>query len=181
MNDEKLKLESNFFPDIKEIPKILDYDYLVTNITQFHNHVENCIDSHFTMILETQVPLEEMIVDCTGDKGSHLIEYYNDIKFLMKKFLKDELKQKMTEGICDHSFFECIEYFKAVQLFVELDFDVAVSIQANLRNLEDLIGKEKIEFFKHSLKETIVEYIGVKNKLREQQHLLVTYINLKKT
>ena len=39
---------SYYNPDIQEIPEELSYDYLNKNNTDYHNHLKNCIDSHFT-------------------------------------------------------------------------------------------------------------------------------------
>jgi hypothetical protein len=75
-------------PDIVPLPDTLTYEFLTANITSFNSGVKNCFEEHYKRKPGNQVPLEEIVEDCVGPKGIFLIEYYNDIKLLLKNFLK---------------------------------------------------------------------------------------------
>ena len=57
--------------------------------------------------------MDDIVIDCIGEKGIHLTKYYNDIYFLAKKFFMDQIKKiiiKYGKG----SFLEGVEYFRAI-------------------------------------------------------------------
>lgn len=90
-----------YSPDIVPLPEILTYEFLNQNITSFNSGIKNCFEEHYKRSPTNQIPLEEIVEDCVGPKGIFLVEYYNDIKFLMKKYLKESLFKIFLEGTCD--------------------------------------------------------------------------------
>lgn len=75
--------------------------------------------------------MNDIVADCIGNHGIYLTKYYNDILFLVKKFFIDSIKEnliKYGKGV----FLEGVEYFKAIQLFTELGYNIRDTIKVNL-------------------------------------------------
>lgn len=89
------------------------------------------MDNHFMRGKTEQIPLSEIVEDCIGEKGIYLRKYYNDIKFLMKKFFIQEVKKVFESPVCDDDIFACMIFFRQINLFTEMDFDVLESTKAN--------------------------------------------------
>jgi hypothetical protein len=164
---------SFFETKIEPIPYTITYDYLKHNITDFHSHVKNCLDQHFQTPAESQVELKFIIQDCAGERGVRLTKYYNDIKFLTKKKFYDEMKKTFKKGYCDEDINICLEYFRAVQLFVELNYDVGESLNVNFQDLEKLMTLPKLKLFNGLFSENLEEYNNIKVELKKAQSFLL--------
>ena len=178
--DLSSQYNSHFHPELIEIPEKLSHKYLSQNITDFHLHIKGCIEVHFTANPKDQISLDLIIDDCVGDKGEKLLRYYNDIKFLMKKFLMKEIQDKLFTGSCDDNILYCIDFYKEIQLFMELDYEIKNSMNENYEVMELLVGKEKVDFFFFISSEVISDYKVLKDELRGHQLFLVHFIKLKR-
>ena len=86
--------------------------------------------------------MDDIVGDCIGEKSINLIKYYNDIFFLSKKFFIDNIKEsiiKYGKGV----FLEGVEYFKAIQLFTELGYNIRETIKVNLDKILEIVSVDK--------------------------------------
>lgn len=179
--EEEEVLEESFFDaPIAPVPEFLSVDYLKANITDFHTSVKGCLDDHFKRDVQDQIQLKLIVQDCAGKKGDTLTRYYNDIKFLIKKYLYETIIQTLRKGYCDEDFNSCMEYFRSIQVFVELNFDIASSIDANFDILESIMGVDKLQYLKSLTVDVIGEFNELRIELRRQQEFLLHYFRLKR-
>ena len=162
-----------FETKIEPIPFTITYEYLKHNITDFHAHVKDCLDQHFRTPAESQVELKFIVQDCAGERGIRLTRYYNDIKFLIRKKFYDEMKKTFKKGYCDEDINICLEYFRAVQLFIELNYDVGESLNVNFQELETLITLPKLKLFNGLFSENLEEYNNIRIELKKAQGFLL--------
>ena len=187
--DEQAEQQDEGFDDInvsffrtnqEPIPSELSVDYLKANITDFHNGVKSCLDDHYKRDVQDQIQLRLIVKDCAGERGERLTRYYNDIKFLIKKNLYDALRRKLKNGYCDDDFNACVEYMKAIQVFVELNYDVAASIDANFYVLEAVIGEDKLKYLKALSADFVNDFNELRAELRKQQEFVLNYFRIKR-
>ena len=170
---DKALPESFFETKIEPIPFTITYDYLKHNITDFHDHVKTCLDEHFRTPAESQIELKFIVQDCAGERGIRLTKYYNDIKFLIRKKFYDEMRKTFKKGYCDEDINICLEYFRAVQLFIELNYDVGESLNINFQELEKLITLPKLKLFNGLFSENLEEYNNIRMELKKAQGFLL--------
>jgi hypothetical protein len=179
-NEDEEIPESYFHPAKTLIPKVITNEYLKHNITEFHDDIMKCIDGHFTRHPRDQIALESIIDDCVGEKAEKLAYYYNDIKYLTKKFFMDEVETIMFSGVCDDDYTKCVHFFKEIQLFVEMEYNIRKSLLQNTDIMEDLIGREKLEFYEYIIHDKVEEFVDIKALLQKKQQFLVNFIKMKR-
>lgn len=65
----------------------------------------------------------------------------------------------MSNGACDEAILACIEFYKAVSLFVEMDYDIKGSIKANAEDFLKDMGVDNLQFFNMEIDGAITEYL----------------------
>ena len=63
---------------------------------------------------------------------------------MIKKFFVSSVEEILSNGICDNDLNSCVEFFKAVSLFSEMNYDVNDSIKNNLDVFLKSMGLDKI-------------------------------------
>lgn len=167
-------------PEIVPLPNPLTYDFIHANITSYTGTIRDCFDNHYKRSPDDQIPLDDIVEDCVGKKGIFLVQYYNDVRFMIKQYLKQSLDSIFLEGICDQSLLECIEYLKAVYLFSEMELDISRSVQGNQNILIKKIGLDKLNFFRAVSLDTITDYFKLKQILKQEQTFLLKITKLKR-
>jgi hypothetical protein len=157
-NDSLLDIEYS------DIPDVLTPKYLAHNITAFHSSVRKCLTLHMRANPGNEKPFNQIIDDCIGPDAIYMKRYYNDIVFLIRKYLTDSIMNKLSIGFCDKEFSICVEFYKTIWLFAEMNYDINASLNANGEPLEELLGVQKLKFL-YSLS---LEFISDYQKLRDQ-------------
>lgn len=172
--NETENAENKSFLDIEygEIPESLTYDYLSRNITSFHDNVKRCLILHMRARPNQQRPYRQIVDDCVGPNALYLRRYYNDIVFLTRKFMTDSIMNKLALGFCDKDFNICVEYYRAIWLFAELNYNVKASLQANGEPLEELLGLQKLQFLYSLSMEFIVQYKQLRDQIDKERQTM---------
>jgi hypothetical protein len=155
-----------------DIPDVLTFDYLSQNITSFHESVKRCLTLHMRANPRQIRPYKQIVDDCVGPNALYLRRYYNDIVFLVKKFLTDSIMNKLALGFCDKDFNICVEFYRAIWLFTELNYDIKETMQANSEPLEELLGLQKLQFLYSLSLEFILQYTQLRRQISKEREMI---------
>jgi len=170
--DEDPENQSLLEIEYSDIPDLLTYDYLTNNITSFHTGVKRCLTLHMRANPGKQRPYRQIVDDCVGPDALYLRRYYNDIIFLVRKFLTDSIMNKLALGFCDKDFNICVEYYRSIWLFAELNYDIKATMQANGEPLEELLGLQKLQFLYSLSMEFIVKYKQLRDQITKEREMM---------
>lgn len=163
-----------------EIPEVLTRIWISRNITEFYDGVKECVSEHFKATPDEVLPFADLMDDCLGPSGKRLRAYELDINFLMKKFFVDKIFARLVDGFCDGDFTACVEFYRAVQLFLELEFDLKKTLTANRDSMLDTIPEDKLNFFVELSSQEIHEFKVLRVELSEKKAFLQNFLHVKK-
>ena len=113
----------------RELSNRADYssiEKLNNEIEDLHNNIKTCVDTEFDHSPEEIMAFTDILTKCAGENYSIVIQTYSRILFQVKEITKERIKNSMREGFCDDILFMCIDFFKAIELFIELDYDLSL-------------------------------------------------------
>ncbi len=148
---------------------------LSDEIKDLHKNVKLCIDAEFAKEPADILLFEDILRLCVGDNYSIVLRFYADINFEVKEITKEKVKNKLKDGFCDNKLFQCISYFKAMELFIDKDFDLLKSIELNKKELERKIDPEHLDYLVKLTQDEISDYETVRKDLLDERRYLTEY------
>ena len=72
------------------------------------------------------------------------MRFYDDINFEIKEITKEKIKNSLKDNYCDDILFQCIAFFKTIDLFIVKDYDLLKSIELNRKEIERKVETEHL-------------------------------------
>jgi hypothetical protein len=148
-------------------------------VKNLHANVKICLDQHFEKDPKDMLPFHEIQTDCTGDNYSVILRFYNSINFEVKEITKERIKNKLTDGFCNDVLFECITYFKTMELFIDKDFDLLKSFEFNKKELERKIEPQNLTYLLELTQKELGDYDTIREDLINERKFLTDYFKEK--
>ena len=149
-------------------------------IEALHLSIKDCIDEKFELNPQDIPDLRDILFECAGENFSIVIQTYNDVMFEMKEITKERIKNAMQEGFCDDILFMCIEFFKVIELFIKLDYDIEKSLEYNRKQLGRKINEQTLDYLITVSGEKLEDYNRVRNDLIKEREFVAEYFEKKK-
>lgn len=146
---------------------------IIKNITDFHLHTILCMDNHERAPTFHALAFQEICDDCLGTRKRLLRSFYNDIEFQIKDFLFDGVKEVMRVGVCEKSFVDCIEFYRAIQLTAEMGLGMVATMRANGEAIANVIGEDKLNFLYLKTLSLMRDYEEIHRTLAQEKTKLV--------
>lgn len=166
--------------------KIVDESYnmsieVVRNqIIDLHKNVKLCMDLEFSKEPNEIMDFDAIIEACAGDNFSVILRYYEEMSFAVKEVIKEKIKAGLGNGFCDNILFMCIQFFKMVNLFIDLDYDLMKSLELSNSDLKRRITKDKLETMIDVTKTQVSDYEALKQHMADERSFMASYFNEKK-
>ena len=164
---------------ILENEEKLSVDKVKDEIADLHKNVKLCIDEHFARDPNDVLPYNEILEDCTGENYSVILRFYNSVNFEVKEITKEKIKNKLKDGFCNDVLFECITFFKTMELFIDKDFDLLKSFEFNTKELERKIQAENLTYLLDLTQEELGDYDTIRQDLLDEREFLTRYFKEK--
>ena len=162
----------------RELSNRADYssiEKLNNEIEDLHNNIKNCFDTEFDHSPEEIMAFTDILTKCAGENYSIVIQTYSRILFQVKEITKERIKNSMREGFCDDILFMCIDFFKAIELFIELDYDITKSVEFNKKELERKISPVKLDYLIQISMDKLEDYDNIRENLVKEREFIVSY------
>lgn len=183
-NNSKIKQrklsETDLLEDrILENEEKLSVEKVKEEITDLHKNVKLCIDEHFSRDPVDVLAYNEILEDCTGENFSIILRFYNSVNFEVKEITKEKIKNKLKDGFCNDVLFECITFFKTMELFIDKDFDLLKSFEFNTKELERKIQSENLSYLLDLTQGELEDYDTIRQDLLDEREFLTRYFKEK--
>ena len=162
----------------RELSNRADYssiEKLNNEIEDLHNNIKTCVDTEFDHSPEEIMAFTDILTKCAGENYSIVIQTYSRILFQVKEITKERIKNSMREGFCDDILFMCIDFFKAIELFIELDYDITKSLEFNQKELERKISPVKLDYLIQISEDKLEDYDNIRENLVKEREFIVSY------
>ena len=162
----------------RELSNRADYssiEKLNNEIEDLHNNIKTCFDTEFDHSPEEIMAFTDILTKCAGENYSIVIQTYSRILFQVKEITKERIKNSMREGFCDDILFMCIDFFKAIELFIELDYDITKSLEFNQKELERKISPVKLDYLVQISEDKLEDYDNIRENLVKEREFIVSY------
>ena len=162
----------------RELSNRADYssiEKLNNEIEDLHNNIKRCFDEEFNHSPEEIMAFTDILTKCAGENYSIVIQTYSRILFQVKEITKERIKNSMREGFCDDILFMCIDFFKAIELFIELDYDITKSLEFNKKELERKISPIKLDYLIQISEDKLEDYDNIRENLVKEREFIVSY------
>ena len=155
-------------------------DKLNEQIENLHLNVKLCLDEEFSQSPADMMAYSDILNKCVGENYSIVLNSYQDILYGVKEITKERIKNSMQEGFCDDILFMCIEFFKAVELFIKLDYDITKSLDFNRKELERKINPSKLQYLIQISASKLDDYDQIRDNLVKEREFIGDYFLEKK-
>ena len=162
----------------RELSDRSDYssiEKLNNEIEDLHNNIKHCFDGEFEASPADIMAFTDILTKCVGENYSIVIQTYQRILFQVKEITKERIKNSMREGFCDDILFMCIDFFKAIELFIELDYDITKSLEFNRKELERKISPVKLDYLVQISEDKLEDYDVIRENLVKEREFIVSY------
>lgn len=105
-----------------------------------------CIDNEFDKDPSEILAFEDILKLCVGENYSIILRFYDDINFEVKEITKEKIKNALKDGYCDDILFQCISFFKTIDLFITKDYDLLKSMELNRKEIERKVEPEHLQY-----------------------------------
>ena len=144
-------------------------------ITDLHKNVKICIDEEFQKEPSDILPFDEILRICAGDNYAIVIRFYNDVNFSIKEIVKERIKGDLKNGFCDNILNACIDYFRALEIFISKDYDIMKAIELNRPELERKIDPDRLDYLVQITEQEIGDYNAIRQDLLNERKFLTAY------
>ena len=168
----------------RELSDRSDYssiEKLNNEIEDLHNNIKHCFDAEFEASPAEIMAFTDILTKCVGENYSIVIQTYERILFQVKEITKERIKNSMREGFCDDILFMCIDFFRAIELFIELDYDITKSMEFNKKELERKISPVKLDYLLQISMDKLEDYDVIRENLVKEREFIVAYFKEKIT
>ena len=162
----------------RELSDRSDYssiEKLNNEIEDLHNNIKHCFDAEFEASPADIMAFTDILKKCVGENYSIVIQTYERILFQVKEITKERIKNSMRDGFCDDILFMCIDFFKAIELFIELDYDITKSLEFNHKELERKISPVKLDYLIQISDDKLEDYDQIRENLVKEREFIVSY------
>jgi hypothetical protein len=158
-----------------EHQRALSVEKIREEIIDMHKNVKLCIDEEFEKEPNEILPFDDILKMCVGENYAIILRFYKEVIFEIKEITKEKIKSKLKDGFCDNILFMCIEYFKALEIFMDKDFEIIHSLELSRKNLERRIDRDKLDYLEKLTEDEVHDYDTIRADLLDERRFLTEY------
>lgn len=158
----------------------MSIDVVREQIIDLHKNVKLCLDLEFAKAPSEILPFDDIVEMCAGANFSIVLRFYRDIGFVVKEVIKEKIKIALKNGFCDNIPFMCISFFKALELFIKMDYDLLQSLDLSVGELSRKIDEDKLNYMINVAKEQVSDYEALRQSLSNERNFLSAYFKEQK-
>ena len=144
-----------------------------------HKNIKLCIEREFSKSKEDISDFSTILRSCVGDNYSIVLRFYDNINQYIRELTKDNIKGKVKTNFCVINFIPCLEFFKIIGMFIDMDFDLLKSVDMNINELNRKIGERVVKNLMDITHEELDDYVAIRTYLLEERKFLNEYFRQK--
>ncbi len=178
LNKNQKQLTDNIFKKNRKL-KIMEISQIELELQNLHNQVTNCVITEFNKAPKDLLPYADLVTACVGVNFEVILKFYQDVNLEVKEITKENVKVNLKARFCDDFLFDCLTFYKIVELFIDKDFEILKTLEFNKSELEDqikpenlsklfLLVEKSLSNFDRLRRDLIAERVYVKKLIREE-------------
>ena len=144
-----------------------------------HKNIKLCIEREFAKEKEDISDFSTILRSCVGDNYSIVLRFYDKINQYVKELTKDNIKGKVSTNFCVVNLLSCLEFFKIIGMFIDMDFDLLKSVEINIKELNRKIGERVVKTLMDITHGELDDYVAIRTYLLEERKFLNEYFRQK--
>lgn len=157
----------------------LSFESLRRDTSLLHVSVKRCIDGEFASDPLEILPFEDIMLKCVGENYNIIINFYTDVQAKVRELLKERTKNALRSGFCDTITLQCVYFFKIVEEFISMDYDIMTCFDLSNEEIKDHITPSNLVILKNAIASQLDEYVEVQSLLRKERSFLTDYLQEK--
>lgn len=157
----------------------LTFESLRREASLLHVSVKRCIDGEFALDPLEILPFEDIMLKCVGENYNIIINFYTDIQAKVRELLKERTKNTLRSGFCDTITLQCVYFFKIVEEFISMDYDVLTAFSLSDLEIKEHISPSTLLSLKSAMSTHLEEYVEVQTLLKKERSFLTDYLQEK--
>jgi hypothetical protein len=163
-----------------ERTKAVTIPFLQHKITDMHNSMKTCVSDFMNEdSKDNRIEFESMVEACVGHDFSIMLRFYEETNQYAKEVVKNDLKCVLSQGLCKRRINECLEYLEVVNDFIEMDYDMEVSIKVTRKSLGRRFGRNFYDRLINLTENQLDQYNLINELLKEEKEFMEQYLSQK--
>ena len=146
-----------------------------------HKNIKICIEREFKKEKEEIAQFKTILRTCVGDNYSIVLRFYDNINQYIRELTKDNIKSKVRTNFCVFNLIPCLEFFKIIGMFIDMDFDLLKSVEINTVELNRKIGDRVVKNLMEITHNELGDYVNIRTYLLQERNFLNDYFTEKYT
>ena len=146
-----------------------------------HKNIKICIEREFKKEKEDIAQFKTILRTCVGDNYSIVLRFYDNINQYIRELTKDNIKSKVRTNYCVVNLVPCLEFFKIIGMFIDMDFDLLKSVDININELNRKIGERIVKNLMEITHNELGDYVNIRSYLLQERNYLNEYFSEKYT
>lgn len=131
---------------MSEQNKKISIDLISERILDLHENIKECLDEEIAKPVGELLSFSDIMKICVGENYSILINFYKDINFLLREITKERIKNTLKPNFCSLIVFQCIYFFKTIDMFMKKDYNLANALEMNEDVMKRTIDGENLYY-----------------------------------
>jgi hypothetical protein len=145
-------------------------------MTNMSKNLQRCLDEEFAKDPEEIASFDEILNYCVGFTYSIIERFYEDIEFKTYELMKDKIFRSLPARTCDgRKEFQCRSFFRILQLFIKMEYDVMQSLEFSMKELKRQINAEDLLTLFEFSNQCILNYKDARDGMKQEKDFLANY------
>ena len=144
-----------------------------------HKNIKICIEREFKKEKEDIAQFKTILRNCVGDNYSIVLRFYDNINQYIRELTKDNIKSKIRTNYCVINLVPCLEFFKIIGMFIDMDYDLLKSVDINILELNRKIGERVVKNLMDITHDELGDYVNIRTYLLQERTFLNDYFREK--
>lgn len=170
----------SFFDDVFDVSNVqVSIGIIKDMIIDEHKNIKLCIETEFQKDIQTISDFPTILRGCVGDNYSIVLRFYDNINQYIRELTKDNIKSQVRTNFCVQNFIPCLEFFKTIGMFIDMDYDLIKSVDMNINELNRKIGERVVRTLMDITHQELDDYVAIRTYLLEERKFLNEYFRQK--
>ena len=171
------ELSSNGFAEARMLDRAraIGVESIREDVLDFHENVKFCIEDELDRPKGEVLPFAEIMRVCVGDNYTIVLRFYQDFNYQLRETIKERILKGLPKAFCNDSPDSCLEFFKALEMYIEKDYDLMGGLQRTMAELERKIDRERLETLVSVTEQECGDINAVQLQLFDERRFLSEY------
>ena len=153
----------------------ISIQHIRDQIIDMHKNVKLCIDTEFDKPPSDILLFEDIMLLCVGHNYAIVTRFYESIAADIRQITLESIKNSLSDGYCDAILFQCLTFFRMIEIFISKDYDVKKSFDLNEKEISRQIDALVLNNLLSVTESHLSDYNSIRSELMDERRFLTDY------